>query len=130
MRCPLSLTALIPPRSWLFTTSLVLAVGILGRSGTAFEDHCRASIACLDYFAEVDPHARQYSLVVQALLKTTTTHVKARELRLRSQRKQASSQLFGLLPLDNEIPATQQSQLEQDASDALDRRPSTIGALE
>lgn len=116
--------------SWLFTTSLVLAVGILGRSGTAFEDHCRASITCLDYFAEVDPHARQYSLVVQALLKTTTTHIKARELRLRSQRKQASSQLFGLLPLDHETPETQQSQLEQDAPDALDRRSSTTGALE
>jgi hypothetical protein len=48
----------------------------------------------------VDPHARQYLITVQSLLKTTTTHVKKRELRLRSQQKQASSQLFGLLPSD------------------------------
>jgi hypothetical protein len=87
----------------------------------AFEDHCRASIACLDYFAQVDPHARQYSLVVQALLKTTTAHVKKRELRLRSQRKQASSQLFGLLPLDNDTQMAQQLQLEG-ATRTVDQR--------
>lgn len=114
-------------RSWLFTTSLVLAVGILGRSGMVFEDHCRNSIACLDYFAKVDPHARQYSLVVQALLKTTTTHVKSRELRLRTQRKQASSQLFGLLPLDNnDSRVTQQPQLEQDLTTTAEQRLSSI----
>ncbi|CAK1366398.1 unnamed protein product [Cercospora beticola] len=95
--------------SWLFTTSLVLAVGILGRSGLIFEDHCKASIACLDYFASVDPHARQYSLISQALLKTTTAHIKKRELHLRSQRKQASSQLFGLLPSTNNAD-TQESE--------------------
>ncbi|KAJ8115651.1 hypothetical protein OPT61_g2760 [Boeremia exigua] len=84
--------------SWLFTTSLVLAVGVLGHSGMAFTDDCQASIRCLDYFGKVDPHARQYSLTVQSLLKTTTSHVRQREQHLRSQQKQASSQLFGLLP--------------------------------
>ncbi|KAF2206804.1 hypothetical protein CERZMDRAFT_63215 [Cercospora zeae-maydis SCOH1-5] len=98
--------------SWLFTTSLVLAVGILGRSGLIFEEHCKASITCLDYFAKVDPHARQYSLISQALLKTTTAHIKKRELLLRSQRKQASSQLFGLLPSaeDTDTPETETRQ--------------------
>ncbi|KAF7189236.1 Filamentous growth regulator 27 [Pseudocercospora fuligena] len=93
--------------SWLFTTSLVLAVGVLGRSGLTFEDTCRTSVRCLDYFGKADPHARQYSLIVQALLKTTVTHVKKRELHLRSQRKQASSQLFGMLSntSDSSIPA-------------------------
>ncbi|KAF2029118.1 hypothetical protein EK21DRAFT_68357 [Setomelanomma holmii] len=83
---------------WLFTTALVLAVGILGRSGLLFEDSCQASISCLDYFGESDPHARQYSLIVQSLLKITTAHVKRREASMRLQRKQASSELFGLLP--------------------------------
>jgi hypothetical protein len=55
---------------------------------------------CLDYFATADPHARQYSVIVQALLKTATEYVRKREIDLRSQRKQASSQLFGLLPLE------------------------------
>lgn len=89
-------------RSWLFTTSLVLAVGILGRTGLSYEGKCRSSIQCLDYFGQVDPHARQYSVIVQSLLKTATEHVKKRELHLRSQRKQASSQLFGLLPVEPE----------------------------
>ena len=86
--------------SWLFTTSLVLAVGVLGHSGLIFEKDCQASIHCLEYFAMVDPHARQYLVTVQSLLKTTTAHVKKREQKLRSQQKQASSQLFGLLPSD------------------------------
>jgi hypothetical protein len=52
----------------------------------------------------VDPHARQYSLITQSLLKTTTAHFRKRELHLRSQQKQASAQLFGLLPSDPELP--------------------------
>lgn len=80
----------------------MLAVGILGRSGLVFEEDCKRSIRCLDYFGKVDPHARQYSLILQSLLKTTTTHVRKREIQLRSQRKQASSQLFGLLPPSSE----------------------------
>jgi hypothetical protein len=79
----------------------VLAVGVLGRSGLSFEGHCKVSIQCLNYFATSDPHARQYSVIVQAILKTSTEHVKKREIDLRSQRKQASSQLFGLLPLES-----------------------------
>ncbi|CAK3837372.1 related to positive regulator of PUT (proline utilization) genes [Lecanosticta acicola] len=104
--------------SWLFTTSLVLAVGILGRSGLSLEDNCRASIRCLDYFAKVDPHAHQYSAIVHALLKTTTQHVKKREDEMHSQRKQASSQLFGLFPdepdqQDAEEPPTASAEVQQ-----------------
>ncbi|KAI5365090.1 hypothetical protein Slin15195_G046270 [Septoria linicola] len=111
--------------SWLFTTALVLAVGVLGGSGSAFQGHCKGSIQCLDYFAKVDPHARQYSLIVQALLQTTTAYVEKRELKLRSQRKQASSQLFGLLPLEsNSQPLDPQPQ--QDSSVANERRLSSI----
>jgi hypothetical protein len=87
--------------SWLFTTSLVLAVSVLGRSGLTFERNCEASIRCLDFFGEVDPHARQYSLIVQSLLKTTTLYVQKRNEHLRSQCNQASSQLFGMLPSES-----------------------------
>src|SRR5690242_18721364 len=69
-----------------------------------FYDDCQASIRCLDYFGKLDPHARQYSLTVQSLLKTTASHVRQREQHLRSQQKQASSQLFGLLPPANTAP--------------------------
>lgn len=107
-------------RSWLFTTSLVLAVGNLGRCGLAFESTCQSSIHCLDYFAKVDPHARQYSLIVQSLLKTVIKHVQEREIRLQSRRKQASSQLFGLLPIDDH---------ETEAEPVPFERPSDRSAL-
>lgn len=91
--------SLIIFRPWLFTAALVLAVGILGRSGLLCDDTCKASIECLDYFGAIDPHARQYSIIVQSLLKITTKHVKQRESDIRLQRKQASSELFGLISL-------------------------------
>lgn len=69
-----------------------------------FKGDSHASIRCLDYFGKVDPHARQYSLTVQSLLKTTTAHVRQREEHLRLQQKQASSQLFGLLHSSNSTP--------------------------
>jgi hypothetical protein len=92
-------------RPWLFTAALVLAVGVLGRSGLAFEENCLTSISCLRYFGTIDPHARQYSVIVQSLLKITTEHIKEREVAQRLQRKQASSDLFGLLPSLSATPS-------------------------
>jgi hypothetical protein len=91
----------------------VLAVGILGRSGLIFQDSCEASIRCLDYFGKSDPHARQYSIIIQSLLKITTAHVNKRNLDQRLQRKQASSELFGLLP---SLSDTRQRDRFQDVS--------------
>ncbi|CAN9433102.1 unnamed protein product [Alternaria alternata] len=87
--------------SWLFTATLVLAVGVLGDSGLMLVDSCKDAIICMDHFGQVDPHARQYSQVAQSLLKITTAHAKKRELHLRRKRKQASSELFGLLPSES-----------------------------
>lgn len=69
-----------------------------------FVDNCDSSIRCLEYFSRVDPHAGQYSRIVQSLLKLTAAHVKKREMQLRIQRKQASSELFGLLSSDINPP--------------------------
>ncbi|KAJ4353475.1 uncharacterized protein N0V89_005205 [Didymosphaeria variabile] len=91
--------------SWLFTASLVLAVGTLGNSGSMFVENCESSIRCLEYFSSIDPHAGQYSRIVQSLLKLTATHVKKREMQLRMQRKQASSELFGLLASGTSPPS-------------------------
>ncbi|KAF2853746.1 hypothetical protein T440DRAFT_389770 [Plenodomus tracheiphilus IPT5] len=84
--------------SWLFTATLVLAVGGLGESGLTLQINCAEAIRCLDYFGDVDPHARQYSLIAHSLTNVITSHVKNREQQLRLQRKQASSELFGILP--------------------------------
>ncbi|EME43349.1 hypothetical protein DOTSEDRAFT_174156 [Dothistroma septosporum NZE10] len=86
--------------SWLFNASLVLAMGIVGRSGLALEENCNTSIQCLDYFASIDPHAQQYATTVRAILTTTVNHVHNREKHFQLQRKQASSELFGLLSKD------------------------------
>ncbi|KAB2104435.1 hypothetical protein AG0111_0g7782 [Alternaria gaisen] len=96
--------------SWLFTATLVLAVGVLGDSGLMLVDSCKDAIICMDHFGQVDPHARQYSQVAQSLLKITTAHAKKRELHLRRKRKQASSELFGLLPSE---PTGLQPQTEE-----------------
>lgn len=77
----------------------------MGRSGSIYLETSEAAIRCLDYFSRMDPHARQYSLIVQSLLKLMNAQVKKREMRLRLQRKQASSELFGLLSHDPVEPS-------------------------
>ncbi|KAK3291942.1 uncharacterized protein B0H64DRAFT_420152 [Chaetomium fimeti] len=84
--------------SWLFASSLVLGVGLLGGFGRIIEKHCRASIAALEYFAQADAHAMQYSLIAKSLLSTALQYLERREIQERQQRTESSSQLFGLIP--------------------------------
>ncbi|KAF2745428.1 hypothetical protein M011DRAFT_406552 [Sporormia fimetaria CBS 119925] len=104
--------------AWLFPASLVLAASILGRFGLTFEKDCEASIRCLDYFGQLDPHAKQYSLITQSLLKTTTSHHMKREQQSRSQRRQASAKLFGLICSNPPTPAQEPEAGTPDASAA------------
>ncbi|ODA83186.1 hypothetical protein RJ55_01697 [Drechmeria coniospora] len=84
--------------SWLFASSLVLGVGLLGGFGRTLEKHSRMSIRALDHFAKTDGHAAQYSLIAQSLLTTALEHLDRRELQERLRRTESSSQLFGLMP--------------------------------
>ncbi|KAK4192372.1 hypothetical protein QBC35DRAFT_447685 [Podospora australis] len=84
--------------SWLFASSLVLGVGLLGGFGRVIEKYCRASIAALEYFAETDTHARQYSLIAKSLLSTASEYLEKKEMQERLRRTESSSQLFGLIP--------------------------------
>ncbi|KAJ4399349.1 hypothetical protein N0V85_006050 [Neurospora sp. IMI 360204] len=84
--------------SWLFASSLVLGLGLLGGFGRIIEKYCRASIAALEYFAEADAHAVQYSLIAKSLLNTALAHLEKREMQDRLRRTESSSQLFGLIP--------------------------------
>jgi hypothetical protein len=84
--------------SWLFASSLVLGVGLLGGFGRIIEKHCRASIAALEYFAQADAHAVQYALIAKSLLSTALQYLERREMEERQQRTESSSQLFGLIP--------------------------------
>ncbi|KAK3303081.1 uncharacterized protein B0T15DRAFT_401632 [Chaetomium strumarium] len=84
--------------SWLFASSLVLGVGLLGGFGRIIEKHCRASIAALEYFAQADAHAVQYSLIAKSLLATALEYLEKKEILERQRRTESSSQLFGLVP--------------------------------
>ncbi len=86
------------PSSWLFAASLVLGVGLMGGFGRIIEKHCRASITALEYFAQADAHAVQYSLIAKSLLAAALQHLERKETQERQQRTESSSQLFGLIP--------------------------------
>ncbi|KAM7192463.1 hypothetical protein V8F33_008338 [Rhypophila sp. PSN 637] len=83
--------------SWLFAASLVLGLGLLGGFGRVIEKHCRASIAALEYFADSDAHAVQYSLIAKSLLTTALGYLERQETLDRLRRTESSSQIFGLL---------------------------------
>ncbi|KAK3320115.1 hypothetical protein B0T19DRAFT_404641 [Cercophora scortea] len=84
--------------SWLFASSLVLGLGLFGGFGRIIEKHCRSSIAALEYFAEADVHAVQYSLIAKSLLATALDYLEKQEAQEHQKRIENSSQLFGLIP--------------------------------
>ena len=116
-RCIYTLTRL---SSWLLNASLVLNVSLLGRFELSSGEHCRASVACMEHFSVRDAHAQQYLGIVQALHKAITTHTEQRTSRLQTERRLASSQLFGLLT--NE-PRTESSERSQNAESTMPERP-------
>lgn len=70
----------------------------MGGFGRIIEKHCRASISALEYFAQADTHAVQYSLIAKSLLVTALQYLERRETQERQRRTESSSQLFGLIP--------------------------------
>ncbi|KAF4505740.1 hypothetical protein G6O67_007657 [Ophiocordyceps sinensis] len=84
--------------SWLFASSLVLGVGLLGGFGRILEKYSRMSIQGLDHFSKTDGHATQYSLIAQSLLATALEYLERQEVEERQRRTESSSQLFGLMP--------------------------------
>ncbi|OTB02843.1 hypothetical protein M426DRAFT_13091 [Hypoxylon sp. CI-4A] len=84
--------------SWLFASSLVLGVGLLGGFGRILEKYARMSIDSLKYFAEYDAHAMQYSLIAESLLSSALKYLQRRDVDERLRITESSSQLFGLVP--------------------------------
>ncbi|KAI0173676.1 hypothetical protein GGR52DRAFT_590839 [Hypoxylon sp. FL1284] len=96
--------------SWLFASSLVLGVGLLGGFGRILEKYARMSIAALEYFARHDTHAMQYSLIAKSLLSSASKYLERRDIDQRHRIAEASSHIFGLIPeerpsLGNVVPA-------------------------
>lgn len=87
--------------SWLFASSLVLGIGLLGGFGRILEKYTRMSIQALDHCSKHDTHAKQYSLIAQSLLTIALESLEKRELQERLRRTESSSQIFGLIPYDS-----------------------------
>ncbi|KAI1460042.1 hypothetical protein F4805DRAFT_13384 [Annulohypoxylon moriforme] len=87
--------------SWLFASSLVLGVGLLGGFGRILEKYARMSIAALEYFAKNDAHAAQYALIGKSLLSSALEHLQNKDVNERLRIAESSSQLFGLIPKEH-----------------------------
>lgn len=84
--------------SWLFASSLVLGVGLLGGFGRILEKYAHMSITALEHFAKDDAHAKQYSLIAESLLSSALKYLQRRDVDERLRITESSSQLFGLIP--------------------------------
>ncbi|KAI1801555.1 hypothetical protein F4811DRAFT_563892 [Daldinia bambusicola] len=84
--------------SWLFASSLVLGVGLLGGFGRILEKYAWMSITGLEYFARGDAHALQYSLIAKSLLSSALKHLQKQDVDERLRITESSSRLFGLVP--------------------------------
>ncbi|KAM0327412.1 hypothetical protein ACHAQA_005698 [Verticillium albo-atrum] len=110
--------------SWLFASSLVLGIGLLGSFGRILEKYTRKSIQAMEHLAKNDTNAGQYALIAKSLLASALEYLEKKELNERLQRTESSSQLFGLVPREGQegmlLPPHPQS--------VTDRRNSTIRA--
>ncbi|KAI1463729.1 IDO-domain-containing protein [Daldinia caldariorum] len=88
--------------SWLFASSLVLGVGLLGGFGRILEKYAWMSITGLEYFARGDAHALQYSLIAKSLLSSALKHLQKQDVDERLRITESSSKLFGLVPKERQ----------------------------
>lgn len=101
------------PRSWLFASSLVLGIGLLGSFGRILEKYTRNSIQALEHFSKHDSNAGQYALIARSLLSSALDYLEKREMSERQQRTESSSQLFGLVPRDSGADVAHHQQQQQ-----------------
>lgn len=59
------------------------------------------SIAALEYLAEHDAHAMQYSLIAKSLLSSALKYLQRKDIDERLRITESSSQLFGLIPKEH-----------------------------
>ncbi|KAG7104208.1 Activator of stress genes 1 like protein [Verticillium longisporum] len=117
--------------SWLFASSLVLGIGLLGSFGRILEKYSRRSIQALEHFAKHDTNAGQYALIAKSLLSSALEYLEKKELNERIQRTESSSQLFGLVPREGQeaLPQQSYSQSVSDRRNSLARNSGASGYL-
>ncbi|KAI1323306.1 IDO-domain-containing protein [Xylariaceae sp. FL0255] len=84
--------------SWLFASSLVVGVGLLGGFGRALDKHAQSSVTALHYFGQVDAHASQYARIAESLRLCALEYLAKRDAEDRRRIAEDSTQLFGLMP--------------------------------
>ncbi|KAI1150357.1 fungal-specific transcription factor domain-containing protein [Nemania diffusa] len=84
--------------SWLFVSSLVVGVGLLGDFSRSLEKSLNTSISALEFLAQQDAHAAQYARIAAALRVCAVAHLERRDAAERRRVAADSTQLFGLLP--------------------------------
>ncbi|KAI0204090.1 fungal-specific transcription factor domain-containing protein [Astrocystis sublimbata] len=84
--------------SWLFASSLIVGIGLLGGFGRSLDKSMHLSESALEYFAQHDAHAAQYARIAASLRVCAISYLERRDAEQRSQTADESTQLFGLLP--------------------------------
>ncbi|KAI7201504.1 putative MFS transporter [Hortaea werneckii] len=87
--------------SWLFASSLVVGLGVMGGFGR-LEKRANQSVEALEHFAANDVHAMQYSQIARSLLSTAVQYLDRKEANERLERTASSNHIFGLMPKDGQ----------------------------
>ncbi|KAI7213260.1 putative MFS transporter [Hortaea werneckii] len=87
--------------SWLFASSLVVGLGVMGGFGR-LEKRANQSVEALEHFAANDVHAMQYSQIARSLLSTAVQYLDRKEANERLERTASSHHIFGLMPKDGQ----------------------------
>jgi hypothetical protein len=85
------------------------------------------SITALEYFAQEDTHAMQYSLISKSLLSSTLNYLESKETQERLQIKESSSQLFGLTLREEPSQEPSEPDNTTDVLGQSEQRHSSVG---
>ncbi|KAI0545910.1 IDO-domain-containing protein [Xylaria curta] len=119
--------------SWLFASSLVVGVGLLGGFGRSLEKSARLSEAALEHFGQHDAHAAQYARIAASLRVCAISYLERRDAEERLRIAEDSTQLFGLLPRqqhqsqsNSHSPSSEEDGERRNAAGVAADRPSSF----
>ncbi|KAI7161579.1 hypothetical protein KC343_g1213 [Hortaea werneckii] len=112
--------------SWLFASSLVVGLGVMGGFGR-LEKRANQSVEALEHFAANDVHAMQYSQIVRSLLNTAVQYLDRKEANERLERTASSNHIFGLMPKDGQQATPSGIRAQNRSADRISRSQQTSG---
>ncbi|RMZ15095.1 hypothetical protein D0862_01819 [Hortaea werneckii] len=112
--------------SWLFASSLVVGLGVMGGFGR-LEKRANQSVEALEHFAANDVHAMQYSQIARSLLSTAVQYLDRKEAHERLERTASSNHIFGLMPKDGQHTKPSGIRARNSSTDRTPRSQQTSG---